>query len=58
MPEQSEQDLPKIGLYIEVVMHGHGAHEIIGAWDVPLEKTEELQQIIETRPDMFTERRS
>lgn len=48
----------KVGLYIEAVMHGHGAHEIIGAWDVPVEKVEELRSIIEGRPDLFTVRKN
>ena len=46
----------KIGMYVEVVMHGHGAHEIIGAWDIPVEKVVELQRVIESRPDLFTVR--
>lgn len=47
---------PKIGLYVEAVMHGHGAHEIVAAWDVPVEKIEELQKLVDSRPDLFTPR--
>jgi hypothetical protein len=54
----ADEQKPKIGVYVEVVMHGHGAHEIIGAWDVPVEKVEELQTVIESRPDLFSIRAS
>jgi hypothetical protein len=47
---------PKMGLYMELVMHGHGMHEIVAAWDVPPKKIEELQKIIEARPDLFSAR--
>lgn len=53
-PRKSKK--PKVGVYIEIVMHGHGCHEIIGAWDVPVEKVEELQKIIDARPELFTVR--
>lgn len=48
---------PKIGVYIEVVMHGHGCHEIIGQWDVPIEKVEALQKIIDSHPELFAVRK-
>jgi len=54
MPKARKPAKPKIDVYVEVVMHGHGAHEIVGAWDVPVEKIEELQTIIESRPDLFS----
>lgn len=53
MPKAQKQER---GLYIEIVMYGHGAHEIMAQWNVPIDKIDELQKVIEGRPDLFTER--
>ena len=46
----------KLGLYVEVVVHGHGAHEIVAQYDVPFERAKELQALFDGHPDLFTPR--
>jgi hypothetical protein len=46
----------KIGVYVEVVVHGHGCHEIVAAYDFPIERVEELQPIFDKNP-LFTPRK-
>ena len=53
-----EDATPKKGVYIEIVGYGHGAHEIFAAFDVPMEKIEELDALIKSRPDLFSIRSS
>jgi lambda repressor-like predicted transcriptional regulator len=49
-------ETPKIGVYVQVIIHGNGAQEIMGEWDVPLNSVGDLQQLIESRSDLFSKR--
>lgn len=44
----------KLGLYVEAVVHGHGAHEIVAKYDVPISKAAKLQALFDSHPELFT----
>lgn len=46
----------EMGLYVEAVVHGHGCHEIVCVFDVPIDKAKELDALFKSRPDLFTPR--
>jgi hypothetical protein len=47
--------LPKVGLYVEIVAYGEnvGMHTIVGKYDVPVSRAEEMDALFKAHPKLF-----